>query len=97
MIYLSIIVMAGIVVWNKVDDVTHGVASFRFSGRNSVGDKLDDVTSGRIDLFTEELCLQKILFSVLELVIHLPNDNIVSVRYTPLIQNIRACFVNMEY
>ena len=47
--------MAGIVVWNKVDDVTHGVASFRFSGRNSVGDKLDDVTSGRIDLFTEEL------------------------------------------
>lgn len=22
--------MAGIVVWNKVDDVTHGVASFRF-------------------------------------------------------------------
>ena len=33
LIYLSIIVMAGIVVWNKVDDVTHGVASFRFSGR----------------------------------------------------------------
>ena len=49
--------MAGIVVWNKVDDVTHGVASFRFSGRNSVGDKLDDVTSGRIDLFTEELSM----------------------------------------
>lgn len=90
--------MAGIVVWNKVDDVTHGVASFRFSGRNSVGDKLDDVTSGRIDLLQKNyLCLQKILFSVLELVIHLPNDNIVSVRYTPLIQNIRACFVNMEY
>ena len=57
LIYLSIIVMAGIVVWNKVDDVTHGVASFRFSGRNSVGDKLDDVTSGRIDLFTEELSM----------------------------------------
>lgn len=56
-IYLTILVVVGIVVWDRVDNVTQGVASFRFSGRNSVGEKLDDVTSGRVYLFMEELSM----------------------------------------
>ncbi len=42
-------------VWNKVNTVTGGMAYNRFTGRNSVGTKLQDVTSNRKLLLKQEL------------------------------------------
>lgn len=51
------VLMFGIlsIVWTQVNDITGGMAYNRFTGRNTTGERLEDITTNRSELFEQEI------------------------------------------